>query len=121
MGSFAFTAMAGDKGQKHDASFISTALGITVMTCPPAASRSLGEDLHRYCLLKKHQMKLGRWVGYGGWSGPKEAIQVAVVFSDPWQPNEELDALVATLPSAGVEGNFDGRAEARRRQRHAAR
>jgi hypothetical protein len=59
-------------------------------------------------------MKADRWVGIGGWSGPKEPFQVAVVFSEPWQANPELDRLVDTLPSAGVEGNFDGRIEARR-------
>lgn len=72
-------------------------------------------------LLKKHQMKLGRWVGFGGWSGPEEPIQLAVVFSEPWQPNTVLDAFVATLPSAGVEGNFDGRVEASRRRRQKAK
>ena len=101
-------------GRHHDASLINTEFGITVMTCPPASSRGLASQLRQYCGLKKYQMKADRWVGIGGWSGPKETIQVAVVFNETWQANPELDRLVATLPSDGVEGNFDGRVEARR-------
>lgn len=102
-------------GRHHDASLINPEFGITVMTCPPADSRGLASQLRQYCGLKKHQMKADRWVGIGGWSGPKDTMQVAVVFNEPWQASPELDRLVAALPSAGVEGNFDGRIEARRK------
>jgi hypothetical protein len=109
-------------GHEHDASLIATEhLGLTVMTCPPAASHELGHKLRSYCGLKKHQMKCDRWVGFGGWSGPREPAQLVVVFNEPWKPDDELDRLVATLPSAGVEGNFDGRLEARRRRRQRRR
>jgi hypothetical protein len=104
-------------GREHDQSLVGSELGITVMSCPPHEASALGEKLYRYCTLKKHQMKLDRWVGFGGWSGPREPFQVAVAIHGPWEPDGALDALVATLPSAGFEKqNFDGRAEARRRR-----
>ena len=104
-------------GTYHDASLIGP-IGITVMTCAPADAARLGDKLRHYCSLKKHQMKLQRWVGFAGWSGPPEPIQLAVVFDDPWQPDAALDQLVATLPSAGVTtGIFDASVHARRQRR----
>jgi hypothetical protein len=102
-------------GQHHDASLVNSEFGVTIMTCPPAASPGLATQLRQYCGLKKYQMEADRWVGIGGWSGPKDVVQVAVVFNEPWQANPELDRLVATLPSAGHDGNFDGRVEGRRK------
>ncbi len=103
----------------HDETIISPQHAVTVMTVPAARSQELADRLRKYGTLKKHQMKLDRWVGFGGWAGPPEPIQLAVSLTEPWVPNTELDTLVSSLPSAGKTGDFDGRAEARRRQRQA--
>jgi len=103
----------------HDATIVSGDHAVTVMTAPSTRSGEVVDRLPKYGVLKKHQMKLDRWVGLGGWAGPPEPIQLAVSLTEPWAPNAQLDKLVASLPSAGKKGNFDGRAEARRRQRHA--
>jgi hypothetical protein len=57
-------------------------------------------------------------VGFGGWAGPPEPIQVALALTTPWQPDAQLDALVAELPSARTGGaSFDGRKPSRKRHR----
>lgn len=87
------------------------------MTAPLTRSGEVVDRLPKYGVLKKHQLKLAEWVGFGGWAGPPEPVQIAIALTTPWQPSPKLDTLVASLPSAGTTGNFDGRAEARRRQR----
>jgi hypothetical protein len=59
--------------------------------------------------MKKQQMKVDRWIGFGVFPGLPEPAQVAVVLVDAWQPDDELDRLVTELPSYGIEGDFDGR------------
>jgi len=103
----------------HDATIVSGDYAVTVMTAPSTRSGEVVDRLPKYGVLKKHQLKLAVWVGFGGWAGPPEPVQIAIALTMPWQPNPELDTLVASLPSAGTTGNFDGRAEARRRQRQA--
>jgi hypothetical protein len=89
---------------------------VTVMTAPPTRSDELVDRLRKYGVLKKHQLKLGVWVGFAGWAGPPEPLQVAIALTEPWRPDEELDELVAELPSAKTgHANFDGRKLARKR------
>jgi hypothetical protein len=99
----------------HDRTYPVGDFGITVMSAPPSAAQELGKRIHTYCRLKKYQMKANRWIGFGVYAGPPEPAQLAVVFSEPWQPEDELDRLVKSMPSYGVEGNFDGRKLARER------
>jgi hypothetical protein len=86
----------------RDMTFIAKELGVTVMAVPPERRGSLGRDLMAYCRLKKHQHKVDAWVGFGGWAGPPEPAQLAVVLDDPWAPDDKLDRLVAELPSAAT-------------------
>lgn len=105
-------------GQAHDLTLVFGDLGITVMTVPPTDAPDLVRDLHAYCTLKKHQQRAARWVGFGGFEGPPELAQTAVVFNEPWRPDAGLDLLVAELPTAGAPARkFDGRTYARELRR----
>jgi hypothetical protein len=96
-------------GALHDRSYLFGDFGITVMSAPPSASKELSSKLVDYCRLKKHQVKANKWIGFGVYEGPPEPAQLAVVIREPWQPDAELDELVKSMPSYGVEGDFDGR------------
>ena len=98
-----------DERLAHDRSYFFDEFGVTVMSAPPERPDSLPDALKAYCLMKRQQMKVGRWIGFGVFQGPPEPAQVAVVFLEEWQPDDELDRLVTELPSYGVEGDFDGR------------
>lgn len=100
----------------HDATLIHDHGGITIMTCPPTERHDLAQSLGEYVMLKQHQMEADTWLGLGAFEGPPELAQCAVILTEPWQPDPELDAIVGSLPTAGREGNFDGRIEARRRK-----
>lgn len=101
----------------HDATMIFKDLGLTIMSCPPAESPDLAVRLATYCTMKKYQQRVERWVGFGCWEGPSDAVQCAFVLWGPWAPDPELDRLVAGLPTTGATGDFDGRVEARRQAR----
>jgi hypothetical protein len=96
-------------GMFHDRTYFCDDFGITIMSAPTSAADELPAKLHAYCLLKKHQSRANRWIGFGVFSGPRAPVQIAVVFREPWQPDPELDRIVEKLPSYGVEGDFDGR------------
>jgi hypothetical protein len=96
-------------GRLHDLSLVADDLGITVLSAPPSGRDELPARLRDYCLLKKHQMKLDRWIGFGVFAGPPEPVQAVVVFREPWQPDAGLDEAVKELPSYGTDGDFDGR------------
>jgi hypothetical protein len=104
-------AISAKDGMPHDRSFFfGQEYGVTIMTVPPSERTELLPMLQSYCLLKKHQARADKWIGFGGFAGPREPFQHAVILLDPWKPDEELDELVATMPSAGFEGKvFDGR------------
>lgn len=105
-------------GAVHDATIGSREHAVTVMTAPSTRSGGLADRLHQYGVLKKHQLKLAVWVGFGGWAGPSEPIQVAIALTRPWQPDAGLDDLVAELPSARTgRVDFDGRTHPRKRHR----
>jgi hypothetical protein len=106
-------------GKKHDASLVFTQediSGVTVVSCPPRDAQGLPDELVRYCTLKKYQMHAESWVGFGCWAGPHEPVQCVFVLTGRWEHDEDLERIVAGLPSAGTDGNFDGRSEARRRR-----
>jgi len=115
-------------GVVRDASFMfpDGDFGVTVMAVPTSLSGELSRRLVAYCTLKKHQMRYARWYGYGCHAVAKGLVQTTAILDRPWTPDENLDGLVESLPSARAEGgNFDGthqRAEImRRRRRDAAR
>lgn len=98
-------------GMTHDRSFFfGREYGVTVMTVPPSKWAELLPTLQSYCILKKHQARADKWIGFGGFAGPREPFQHALILHDPWKPDQELDQVVAAMPSAGFEdGVFDGR------------
>ena len=96
-------------GRDHDRSYLFDDLGITVMACPRHQRQNLPKHLLAYCQVKKYQMRMDRWVGFGVFGGPPEPAQFVFVSREPWTTNENLDKLAATLPSYGVQGDFDGR------------
>jgi hypothetical protein len=97
-------------GQDHDRSYFGPGFGVTIMSVPPSRANELQQVLQSYCILKKHQLKADSWLGLGVFKGPPEPAQVLGVFTHRWEPDEELDRLVAKLPSGGHEDeNFDGR------------
>lgn len=105
--------LAASGGTTRDRSYFGPDFGITVMAVPPSSADELPEKLQKYCFLKKHQMKMTTWAGFGVFAGPPELFQTAVVWSSPWEPDAELDQLVSELPSHGFEGaRFDGRKHA---------
>jgi hypothetical protein len=62
--------------------------------------------------MKKQQMRYARWYGFGCHAGAKGLIQSAAVLDDSWAPDEAMDRLAATLPSAQAGGgSFDGSGE----------
>jgi hypothetical protein len=97
-------------GQNHDRTYFGLGFGVTVMSVPPSRADELPRILQNYCILKKHQVRADSWLALGVFKGPPEPAQVVGVFTEPWEPDEELDRLVAELPSAGHEmERFDGR------------
>ncbi len=105
-------------GAIHDATIGTGHHAVTVMTAPPKGSNELADRLHKYGVLKKHQLKLGVWVGLGGWAGPPEPCQLAITLAEPWEADPQLDTLVAELPSAKTgQANFDGGTPGRKRHR----
>jgi hypothetical protein len=102
--------LAAREGVTRDRSYFGPGFGITVMAVPPSEASDLPKMLQTYCMLKKHQTKASTWAGFGVFEGPPELFQTAVVWSSPWEPDPELDRLVAELPSHGHESErFDGR------------
>lgn len=86
--------------RRRDLTFVFDDFGITVVAVPPDERGELIELLQSYCGLKKHQFRAEAWVGFGAWDGPREPAQYAVVLDEPWEPDAELDRLVAALPTA---------------------
>jgi hypothetical protein len=98
------------EGRRRDRSYFGRDFGITVMAVPPAEAAELPQMLQTYCRLKQYQLRTSTWAGFGVFEGPPELFQTAVVWTAPWEPDPELERLVATLPSYGHEGeSFDGR------------
>jgi hypothetical protein len=103
-------ALSGREGMRRDRSYFGRDFGITVMAVPPAEAAELPQMLQTYCRLKQYQLRTSTWAGFGVFEGPPELFQTAVVWTAPWEPDPELDRLVAELPSYGREHeNFDGR------------
>lgn len=86
--------------RSRDLTFIFEDFGVTVVAVPPDERASLRELLVSYCQLKKHQAKSDAWIGFGAFVGPPEPAQLALILDDPWEPDEDLDKLVAELPTA---------------------
>jgi hypothetical protein len=98
------------EGRRRDRSYFGRDFGITVMAVPPTEAAELPQMLQTYCRLKQYQLRTSTWAGFGVFEGPPELFQTAVVWAAPWEPDPELDRLVATLPSYGHEReSFDGR------------
>ena len=103
------TLAAGGRTER-DRSYFGPGFGMTVMAVPPTQEGTLPDRLREYTYLKKYQTKADSWVGFGVFEGPPELFQVAVIWSAPWEYDDELERAVATLPSYGYEGErFDGR------------
>ena len=101
------------EGRKRDRSYFGPDFGITVMAVPPAEANELPQMLQTYCRLKQYQLRTSTWAGFGVFEGPPELFQTAVVWTAPWEPDPDLDRLIAELPSYGHEReSFDGRKHA---------
>jgi hypothetical protein len=88
--------------RRRDFTFIFDDFGVSVIAVPPEERAELRDILWTYCHLKKHQFKRDAWVGFGAFAGPREPAQLAVILDERWEPDEELDRLVAEMPSAGI-------------------
>jgi len=98
------------EGRRRDRSYFGRDFGMTVMAVPPAEAAELPQVLQTYCRLKQYQLRTSTWAGFGVFEGPPELFQTAVVWTAAWEPDPELDRLVAEMPSYGHEReNFDGR------------
>jgi hypothetical protein len=103
----------------HDAtSFEEGEFGLTVMAFPRRQAAEVERRLQSYCTLKKHQFQSDRWYGFAALAGNPRLAHAAVVLDYPWEPDAQLDRLVASLPSAQAgTGKFKGKHSAGRQRR----
>lgn len=74
--------------------------GITCFVTTPSNAQEAQRKLRSYCLMKKYQVRADSWVGFLTLVDQQPIIQGFVVFADPGTHNEELERLVADLPTS---------------------
>lgn len=80
----------------HDFSLhMENGTGLTFICAPDLTT--LEERLAGYCRLKKYQSRSTSWVGFGCTPASREWIDLGVVWQGAWEPDPELDRVLAAL------------------------
>jgi hypothetical protein len=107
---------------RHDATLFfkgPPSFGVTVMSAPPALFGELKELLPLYCQAKKHQLRADLWLGLGLVSTSRQAFDIYVFGSEPWEEDPVLDEVVEDLGlSATMPTSMEGAKKLAERQRH---
>lgn len=86
----------------HDFTMVSSEdrAGITCFATSPSNSREAQRKLKSYCFMKKYQARADSWVGFLTLVDQAPIIQGFVVLTNPWSHNDELERLIADLPTS---------------------
>src|SRR5207248_11266877 len=89
-------------GKIHDFTMASSEdrAGVTCFVTTPSNAQEAQRKLRSYCLMKKYQVRADSWVGFLTLVDQQPVIQGFVVLADPWTHDEELERLVADLPTS---------------------
>lgn len=77
--------------------------GITVFCGASARPEILHERLATYCAAKKYQQKCDSWIGLGRLVDLPRTFHMHVAMEGPWEYDEALERLAATLPSESTQ------------------
>lgn len=80
----------------HEFSLIcdKSSCGIAYMFAPSELAIDLQKRLYRYCILKKYQTKMKKWIGLACIADSQHWIYMIAISNAEWKYNEELDLLV---------------------------
>jgi hypothetical protein len=89
-------------GRIHDFTMASAEdkAGLTCFAATPSKAEEAMRRLSTYCLMKKYQIRADNWVGLLTVVDKEPMIQGFVICAGPWTHDDELERLVATLPSS---------------------
>lgn len=89
-------------GKIHDFTMASSedGAGVTCFATTRSNAREAQRKLQSYCFMKKYQVRADSWVGFLTLVDQNPIIQGFVVLTGPWVYDDELERLVAELPSS---------------------
>ena len=86
-----------EDGQRHDFSLPAPeySTGLTIHSgC--FSNEEASQELYQHCFLRKYMCHADTWYGLSIY--PDFSPQLAIVFADPWESDEEIESYVSTLP-----------------------
>jgi len=89
-------------GKIHDFTMASAEdkAGVTCFAATPSKAEEAMRRLQTYCLMKKYQIRADSWLGLLTVVDQEPIIQGFVICAGPWTQDDEIERLVATLPSS---------------------